>query len=210
MTALTPELLAGLCLFALATSLTPGPNNMMLLASGANFGFRLTLPHLLGVSLGFVLLVWIVGLGLGAVFAAFPPLHTVLQVLGGLYLVYLAWKIGTAKGIGTGKGEAGRPMTFAQAAAFQWVNPKAWTMALGAATTYAPRAQYVVNILVVGLVFGAINLPCCGSWATLGTLMRRFLSRPGILRAFNLVMAALLLASLYPVVGELIREGSGR
>ena len=210
MTALTPELLAGLCLFALATSLTPGPNNMMLLASGANFGFRLTLPHLLGVSMGFVLLVWIVGLGLGAVFAAYPPLHTVLQVLGGLYLVYLAWKIGTATGIGAGTGEAGQPMTFAQAAAFQWVNPKAWTMALGAATTYAPRAHYVVNILIVGLVFGVINLPCCGSWATLGTVMRRFLSRPGILRAFNAVMAALLLASLYPVAAELVGAASGR
>lgn len=200
---LTPELIAGLSLFALVSSLTPGPNNMMLLASGANFGFRRTLPHLMGVSVGFIVLLAIVGLGLGAVFAAYPPLHTVLQVMGGLYLVWLAWKIGTAKGIGGGGDGSGRPMSFLQAAAFQWVNPKAWAMALGAATTYAPQQHYVANILVVSLLFGAINLPCCGSWATLGTVMRRFLTRPGVLRMFNLVMAALLLASLYPVVGEL-------
>ncbi|HTK34888.1 MAG TPA: LysE family translocator [Caulobacteraceae bacterium] len=208
MTSLSPVLLAGLSLFALVSSLTPGPNNMMLLASGANFGLRRTIPHLMGVSLGFVLLVWIVGLGLGAVFAAWPPLHAVLQILGGLYLAYLAWKIATASGIGGGA-SAARPMTFLQAAAFQWVNPKAWAMALGATTTYAPQQHYVANILVVGAVFGAINMPCVALWASLGTVMRRFLSRPGILRLFNYGMAALLLISLYPVVGELMRA-SGR
>jgi threonine/homoserine/homoserine lactone efflux protein len=154
--------------------------------------------------------VLIVGLGLGAVFAAYPPLHTVLQILGGLYLLYLAWKIGSAKGVGTGKGDTGKPMTFLQAAAFQWVNPKGWAMALGATTTYAPRQHYVANVLVVGLVFGAINLPSVSFWTTLGTVMRRFLDRPGVLRAFNLTMAALLILSLYPVVGELMRAASGR
>ena len=132
-----------------------------------------------------------------------------LQVAGGLYLVYLAWKIATAKGIGSGQ-STGRPMTFLAAVAFQWVNPKAWAMALGATTTYAPPAHYVVNILIVGAVFGAINMPCVGAWASLGTVMRRFLDRPGVLLAFNWTMAVLLLVSLYPVVGELIHGASGR
>ena len=204
-TALTPELIAGLSLFALATSLTPGPNNMMLLASGANFGFRRSVPHLLGVALGFVVLVVVVGLGLGAIFTAWPALHAALQVLGGLYLLYLAWKIGASYGIGGGGTGPARPLTFLQAAAFQWVNPKGWAMALGATATYAPREHYVANILVVGLVFGCINLPSVGCWTTLGTVMRRFLDRPGVLRAFNLTMAALLVASLYPVAGELVQ-----
>jgi threonine/homoserine/homoserine lactone efflux protein len=145
MTAFTPELIAALVLFALVSSITPGPNNTMLMASGANFGFRATIPHLLGVSGGFFLLVLAAGLGLGGLFAAYPPLHDILAVVGGAYLLWLAWKIATSKGLGLGEGSA-RPQTFLQAAAFQWVNPKAWAMALGGVTAYAPREDYVVNV----------------------------------------------------------------
>jgi threonine/homoserine/homoserine lactone efflux protein len=203
MPSLTLELLLGLCVFALATSLTPGPNNTMLLASGANFGLKRSIPHALGVSAGFLILLISVGLGLGALFAAWPPLHTGLQVVGSLYLVYLAWKIATTKGIGAGEA-GGRPMSFLAAVAFQWVNPKAWAMALGAVTAYAPPQHYVANVVIVGLVFAAINLPCIGLWTGLGVVMRRFLDRPGVLRLFNVAMALLLLASLYPVVKDLL------
>lgn len=202
MSSLTPELLAALALFAFVSSITPGPNNTMLMASGANFGFRASIPHMMGVSGGFLLLVVAVGLGLGGLFAAYPELHDVLAVAGGLYLLWLAWKIATSSGLGMGEAGA-RPQTFLQAAAFQWVNPKAWAMALGAVTAYAPRDGYVANILLVSVIFTAINLPCVASWTGFGVGLRRFLDRPAVLRAFNVGMALLLVLSLLPVALEL-------
>jgi threonine/homoserine/homoserine lactone efflux protein len=198
---MTPELLAALALFAFVASITPGPNNTMLLASGVNFGLRRTAPHLAGVCLGFLVLLWSVGLGLGALFSAYPMLHTVLKVAGGLYMLYLAFKIATSRGIGAGK-SSGRPQTFLQAAAFQWVNPKAWAMAIGALTAYAPSDRYLANVVVVGLVFAAVNGPCVVAWAGVGVVLRRFLDRPGVLRAFNVSMGLLLAASLYPLAEE--------
>jgi threonine/homoserine/homoserine lactone efflux protein len=203
MTAITPQLFVALALFAFVSSITPGPNNTMLLASGANFGLRRTVPHLTGVMVGFFVLILCVGLGLGGLFAAYPVLHTVLKVLGGLYLLYLAFKIATADGVGGGK-TGGKPQTFWQAAAFQWINPKAWAMALGAVTTYAPQAHYVANVVIIAAVFAAINIPCVTTWAAFGMGLRRFLDRPKVLRAFNLIMAALLVLSLYPIVAEFL------
>lgn len=202
MSSLTPELLAALALFAFVSSITPGPNNTMLMTSGANFGFRASIPHMMGVSGGFLLLVVAVGLGLGGLFAAYPELHDVLAIAGGLYLLWLAWKIATSSGLGMGVAGA-RPQSFLQAAAFQWVNPKAWAMALGAVTAYAPRDGYVTNILVVSVIFTAINLPCVASWTGFGVGLRRFLDRPAVLRAFNVGMALLLVLSLVPVALEL-------
>ncbi|MGI1661197.1 LysE family translocator [Palleronia sp. KMU-117] len=193
-------LLPALVAFAFVTSVTPGPNNLMLMASGANFGLRRTLPHMLGVALGFVVMAALVGLGLVQVFAALPWLFTLLKIGCVLYLLLLAWKIANAAAPEGGAG-AGRPMTFLQAAAFQWVNPKAWAMALTAVTVYAP-GQTVAAVLTVAAVFGAVNLPSVGSWAWLGVQMRRVLTSPARLRAFNLTMAALLVASLYPLLGS--------
>lgn len=203
MTALTPELLAALALFAFVSSITPGPNNAMLMASGANFGLKATVPHLLGVTGGFFVLVMAVGLGLGGLFAAYPQLHDILSVLGGAYLLWLAWKIGTSKGISGGKA-GGKPQTFLQAAAFQWVNPKAWAMALGAVTAYAPRENYTTNVLVVSAIFVAINLPCVLTWTGFGVGLRRFLDKPAVLRGFNIAMALLLVVSLIPLAMELL------
>jgi threonine/homoserine/homoserine lactone efflux protein len=203
MPSLSPELLAALVLFAFVASITPGPNNTMLMASGANFGFRATVPHLSGVVIGFAGMVLAVGLGLGQVFVAFPQLHTILAVLGGAYMVWLAWKIATAKGIGGGA-VGGRPLTFLQAAGFQWVNPKAWVMAIGAVTTYAPQDHYNLNVVLVSLVVMVVNGPCVATWMGFGVGLRRFLDRPVMMRAFNLTMAALLLASLAPLVVEVI------
>ncbi len=195
---LSPDHLTALALFAFASSITPGPNNMMLLASGANFGLKRTVPHWTGVVIGFSALCLAVGLGLGGLFAAYPVLHEILKWGGALYLVWLAWKIGSSREIAAGK-TTGKPMTFVGAVAFQAVNVKAWAMALGLAATYVPSDGYLGNLLVGCLVFAAINAPCVACWLCFGIGLRRFLDRPAALRAFNLTMAALLILSLYPV-----------
>jgi len=195
---MTHDLLLALALFAFVSSITPGPNNLMLMASGANFGFRRTLPHMLGIGLGFAFMVLMVGAGLIRLFEAVPATYTVLKVGSVVYLLYLAWKIANAAPARAGAA-GGRPFTFLQAAAFQWVNPKAWAMALTAISAYTPDRS-LAAIALVALVFGAINLPSVSTWTVLGQQMARLLRAPRHLRAFNWTMAALLVASLYPVV----------
>ena len=195
-----PDLLTALTMFALATSITPGPNNMMLMASGANFGLRRTLPHWAGVVVGFTGLLLACGLGLGGLFLRYPVLHDILKWAGAAYLVYLAGKIAMSKSISTAKaGAAAKPMTFAAAVAFQLVNVKAWAMAVGGATTYVPQDHYLGNLVVAAVVFALINAPCVALWLSCGVVLRRSLERPAILRTFNIVMAVLLVASLYPL-----------
>lgn len=195
---MTFEHLTALALFAAASSLTPGPNNLMLLASGANFGLRRSVPHMLGIALGFCLMLALIGLGLAEVFVRYPSLHLVLKVASTLYLLWLAWKIATAAPRENAPSSA-RPMRFFEAAAFQWVNPKGWAMALAAIATYAPN-QELQTILIVTLVFGAINLPSVGTWAILGQKIAPMLANAAQLRAFNALMAGLLLASLIPLL----------
>ncbi len=195
---MTPEHFLALAVFAFVSSVTPGPNNLMLMASGANFGFRRTLPHMLGVGLGFTAMVFLVGIGLAGIFEAWPPAHTVLKVVSVVYLTWLAWKIATAAGPGE-RAAGGTPLTFLQAAAFQWVNPKAWTMALTAVTVYT-GSQSLAAVSIAALLFGAINLPSVSVWTLAGQQLRRLLTSPTRLRTFNGSMAALLIASLYPVL----------
>ncbi|KRC70255.1 hypothetical protein ASE30_17380 [Achromobacter sp. Root83] len=198
------SLLGPLALFALVSSITPGPNNVMLASSGLNFGFRRSLPHLLGVNLGFTLMIFLVGLGLGSVFQQVPELYTVLKYAGAAYLLYLAWKIANSGRMDEGQAR-GKPFTFLQAAAFQWVNPKAWVMAVGVVATYTPQNGFFANLIIATIVCGIVNLPSIGIWVTFGTALRRVLHRPGAIRAFNVGMALLLVASLYPVALELLR-----
>ena len=196
------ELLTGLALFSFVSSITPGPNNLMLMASGANFGFRRTLPHMLGVGLGFTGMVTLVGLGLVGLFEAYPLSYDILKVVSVVYLVYLAWKIATSAapaGSEVEQGGEGKPITFLQAVLFQWVNPKAWTMALTALTVYAPSQNFGA-VLLVAAVFGLINLPCVGCWTLLGQQLQRLLTSRRRLVIFNVSMAVLLVASLYPVL----------
>ncbi|MDG9923027.1 MULTISPECIES: LysE family translocator [unclassified Pseudomonas] len=197
---MTPELLIAFILFAFVTSVTPGPNNMMLLASGVNFGVRRSVPHMLGISLGFMVLVAAVGLGLGQLFEQFPPLYTALRYAGAAYLLYLAWKIAGAGSPDASGKAAGKPFTFLQAAAFQWVNPKAWIMAIGAITTYTPQDGFLANVLLIAALFALVNCPSVGLWTVAGSLLRRWLDKPRVLRAFNIGMALLLVASLYPIL----------
>ncbi|SLN20275.1 Cysteine/O-acetylserine efflux protein [Falsiruegeria litorea R37] len=195
---MTHDLLLALVAFAFVSSITPGPNNLMLMASGANFGFRRTIPHMLGIGLGFTFMVLLVGAGLVQVFDAFPVSYQILKVASVAYLLYLAWKIANAAPV-EGQEGAGTPMTFLQAAAFQWVNPKAWTMALTAITAYTP-SQDLGAVVIVALVFGAVNLPSVSTWTVLGQQMARILTNPRRLTLFNWTMALLLVASLYPVL----------
>ncbi|AAZ37091.1 Amino acid transporter LysE [Pseudomonas ficuserectae] len=196
------DLLLAFTLFAFVTSITPGPNNMMLLASGVNFGFSRTLPHMLGISIGFFVLVLAVGFGLGSVFKAWPLLYTILRYVGAAYLLYLAWKIATSGPASDNVDSQGKPLSFMSAALFQWVNPKAWIMAIGAISTYTPMQGYFYNVVVISAVFALINLPSVGIWAGFGSLLRNVLRDPLGLRIFNGVMAVLLVASLYPLFVE--------
>ena len=186
---------AALAAFALVSSITPGPNNMMLMASGANFGLRRTVPHALGVGFGFTLMIVLVGVGLMGLFDLFPVLNLILKIISVAYLLWLAWKIANAGAPSGGDSPRGRPMSFGQAALFQWVNPKAWSMALTAIALYAPDRN-VAAVLLVAAIFGIINLPSTSLWAVMGVSLRGWLSSPAQLRAFNWTMAALLVGSL--------------
>lgn len=203
---MTYDILTALLLFAFVSSITPGPNNLMLMASGANFGFTRTIPHMLGVGIGFVVMVALVGVGLMQVFDRYPLAHTVLAVASVTYLLWLARKVANAGAPDEREGTGGTPMTFLQAAAFQWVNPKAWTMALTAVTLYAPDRS-LTAVLLVSAAFGAVNLPCVFSWTVLGQQMRRWLTSPARLTVFNWTMAGLLVLSLYPVVAPMVSAG---
>ncbi|WP_412505893.1 LysE family translocator [Roseovarius sp. SYSU LYC5161] len=195
---MTLELLTALVAFAFVTVLTPGPNNLMLMASGANFGFRRTVPHMLGIALGFPAMVFLVGVGVMQLFDMWPLGYTVLKALSVGYLLYLAWKIANAAPPAE-TGAEGRPLTFLQSAAFQWVNPKAWSMALSAITLYAASRNLTAVLWVAG-VYVLVSVVSTTGWTVLGQQLRRLLKSPRRLRVFNRVMAGLLVATLIPVL----------
>ena len=193
------ELFTALITFAFVSSITPGPNNLMLMSSGSNFGFKRTIPHMLGVGLGFVLMVCLVGVGLIQLFDIYPISYQILKVFSITYLLYLAYKIATSSSPENKEANNAKPITFIQAASFQWVNPKAWTMALTAISVYSP-SKSLESILLVGIIFGAINLPSVSAWTILGQQLQRFLTSQKKLKVFNITMAILLVASLYPIL----------
>lgn len=195
---MTLEQILALSLFAFVSSITPGPNNLMLLTSGVNFGVKRTVPHALGIAFGFFTLLMCTGLGLIELFDRFPITYTIMKVFCVLYMFWLAWKI-IKSGQPETKDEAATPIAFIQAALFQWVNPKAWAMALTAFSVYAPSLAISV-VLLVSITFTIVNLPSVCVWIVLGTNFRRFLSTERTLKLFNIIMALLLLASLYPIL----------
>ncbi len=209
---MTLDAILALALFAFVTSITPGPNNIMLLASGVNFGFRLSIPHLLGISLGFMLMIALIGLGFSELFDHFPWLHSVLKWCGVIYMLHLSWKIAhSASPISSATPESkgpvasAHPMTFIGASLFQWVNPKAWAMALSAIVTYVPQVEGHTSMLhltmVIG-IFGVINLLCVSVWAWAGGRLRNWLGVDHQRRVFNYAMAGLLVLSLVPMVWD--------
>ena len=185
---------------ALVTSISPGPSNVMLLASGVNFGLRRTIPQILGITIGFSTLLVAAGLGLGAVLRAVPSLELALKVLGGAYLLYLAWRIAVARSMAAEASAGARPLTFLESAAFQWINPKAWVVALTVMAVHADPVSPLVSAVLVAAVFALVNLPSISVWAAFGTAMRGFLADPARLRWFNIAMGLLLAASLWPML----------
>jgi threonine/homoserine/homoserine lactone efflux protein len=194
------ELLLPLCTFAAITTITPGPNNTMMLASGLNYGFARSVPHLFGICCGFSFMIFATGLGLHAVFEQVPVLQTVLKYVGAIYLLWLAWKLAHAAPMSAEQKSLSKPMSFLGAAAFQWINPKAWVMSLSALTTYLPQGFKVTDVALLAGVFGVIGIFCVGAWALFGVAMRSVLQDPRSVRIFNVVMALLLVATLYPLL----------
>jgi len=196
----TYDAFLALLVYAFVTSITPGPNNFMLLASGVNFGFLRTIPHMLGIGFGFLSLLLGVGFGLGAVLTAFPALHTVLKIAGGAYLLYLAWRIGMSRSLGKDGDVKARPMTFIEASAFQWINPKAWVMAVTAMAVYTNPDAPFLSVLLISGAFALVNLPSVSSWAGFGMALRGFLADPVRLKWFNIAMGLLLAATLWTML----------
>jgi len=196
---MSQSLLIAFVLFATVMFFTPGPNNIMLLSSGLTYGFRRTVPHIAGITIGFAFMIGAVGFGLGAVFIAYPVLQTILKYAGVAYLIYLAAAIAMSEPVAPDSANGRGPMTFWGAAVFQWVNAKGWVMVIGTITAYAAIAGFPWNIAIqvgLSLILGALS---CTAWALFGSALRPILTSRRAVRAFNIVMAVLLLASLYPV-----------
>ncbi len=193
-------------LFAIIGAGTPGPNNTMIMTSGLNFGVRRSLPHFFGIILGFPLMVMAVGLGMAGIFETYPGLHVGMKIAGASYLTFLAWKIASAP-VTESSQTKGKPLTFLQAAAFQWVNPKAWTLAIGATATYTViGASYFAQVLTISGLILLFSSPCVLLWLVFGASLKKFLKNATYVRAFNISMALLLMLSLVPVFQELYAQ----
>ena len=208
---MNPETFLAASLFAVVSSVTPGPNNTMLMASGVNFGFKRSLRHLLGVNLGFTFMVLCVGLGLHSVLDRFPQFYDMLRYAGSAYMLWIAWKLASAKppaptdsnlSDSSADPAAIRPMGFFAAAAFQWVNPKAWVMAVTCMSTYLSPVAGMAQVALLAGIFMVLGAPCSAFWVGLGQAMRRLLQDALRLRIFNVSMALALVASLYPMLAQ--------
>jgi threonine/homoserine/homoserine lactone efflux protein len=199
---MTLDMLAACIGFAFVTTVTPGPNNTMLLASGLNHGVRRTIPHALGIGAGCVVMLVLIGAGLGELFTRIPMLYAILRYAGAAYLVWLAWHIANAGPVTSATKADARPIRFLEAAAFQWINPKAWIITVGAVTAYAPRDDFPRSIAIIAIVMLVVDLPCLALWIGGGAALRRWFGDPHQRRLFNWAMAGLLLLSLYPMLTE--------
>jgi threonine/homoserine/homoserine lactone efflux protein len=193
------SLLIAFFIFAAVMYLTPGPNNIMVLSSGLTYGFRPTLPHIAGITIGCAFMVGAVGLGLGTIFVAYPVLQTVLKYAGAAYLIYLAAAIAISEPVMPGQDNGRGPMSFWAAVLFQWVNVKGWVMVIGTITAYAGIASFPWNIATQVVICLLLGVAATSVWTLSGSSLRSLLTSRKAVRAFNIVMAALLLASLYPV-----------
>lgn len=193
------ELLGPLIVFALVMSLTPGPNVVMVTAASANFGFRRVIPHMLGITFGFAFLAMAVGLGLAGLVRAEPRVHSLLKYGGAAYLLYLAWRTARADA-GSGTTARAKPITFVEAALFQWINPKGWVFALGALAAYTTvGGNVVLETSIIATVNAAACLLSVVIWAGFGVIIGRYLRNPHVRKAFNWTMAGLLTLSILPV-----------
>ncbi|MEO3679638.1 LysE family translocator [Rheinheimera sp. FR7-31] len=199
------DLLLAVLFFAFSTTITPGPNNVMIMSSGVNYGIRASVPHWLGICLGFPLMVLLVGLGFGVVFERYPHLHQLIKVLGVAYLLWLAWRIASAEPKTIEQGKS-KPFSFIQAALFQWINGKAWVMASGAIAAFTTvGGVYWVEVSIITAAFLLVAFPCVGAWLVFGAVLRKVLTKALFQRLFNITMAIILVLSVVPVLVEIWR-----
>lgn len=197
------DLFISLIVFGVIAAVTPGPNNVMLTTTGLNFGVRRGLPHLLGICVGFPVMLALIGLGFGTLFTHYPLLHEIIKAVGIVYLLYLAWRIAMTRG-GMERIERSKPINFWQAAAFQWVNPKAWVMGISALAAFTSMdGNFFAQVAIICVTFSFLTFPCAGAWLVFGASLQCLLRDPKHLRVFNIAMALLLVASILPVIADL-------
>jgi len=199
------DLFISVLLFAASTTVTPGPNNVMIMTSGLNHGIRKSLPHLLGISIGFPLMLILIGIGLGSLFETFPVIHEVIKITGVLYLLYLSWLI-AASPTSAMEDKVSNPLSFFQAVLFQWVNPKAWVVAIGAVSAFTSlSSNFYKEVMMISIIFFFVAIPNLSIWLFFGIGLKRILKQPFYQKIFNILMALLLVGSISPVVYELIK-----
>lgn len=200
------EIYLAIIVFAASTTVTPGPNNIMIMASGLNYGIKHSAPHFLGICFGFPAMVIMVGLGFSVVFEIYPLFHEIIKLVGVAYLLYLAWLIASSSPKPL-EIENSKPLSFIQAALFQWVNPKAWIMAMGAVSTYTSASSDIfLQVVFIALAFFIVAFPCVGVWLCFGAVLKKHLKSAKQQKIFNLTMAILLIVSMFPVLKELITQ----
>ncbi len=196
---MTLELFIGLFVFAGIAAFTPGPNNTLLMASGMNFGFRRSVPLIMGVTVGFPLMIGLIGLGLGRVFEVYPLLYQVLKYAGAAYMLYLAWKIATAVP-SVADDKAAKPLSFIQMCLFQWINPKGWVMAITALSAYTLAQHYYIGVATVVSTFVLMGVTSALTWTAFGAALKSVMTDARYFHIINVTLALLLVASLVPML----------
>lgn len=193
-------------IYSFVTSITPGPNNIMLISSGITFGFRKSIPHILGIGFGFGLMVTLVGLGIGSILTTSKITYEIVKIIGIVYLLYLAYKIFTTDTVNTNtESNKLKPLSFIQASLFQWVNPKAWIMTMGAVTTYTSSSSDILVFLLIGLIYAIVGIPSVAIWAYIGDKLQRQIKDRKKVKKFNIAMSILLVLSIISPLMETIR-----
>ena len=193
--------------FAISTTVTPGPNNIMLMSSGVNWGIKNSLPHLFGIAIGFPVMVAAVGLGFSSIFTLIPQLHFIIQCVGIVYLLYLSWLVAVSNNSSLNIATSATRISFKKAALFQWVNPKAWVMAMGAIATYTTSdSSFTFQVAYIVFIFFLIALPCLSLWLFFGYVLSKYLKNIHALKLFNCLMASLLVISLISSIQAVLSE----
>lgn len=200
------EYFLAVVLFAVSSSVTPGPNNIMVMTSGVNFGVKRSLPLMAGVCIGFAIMLLLVGFGFGQLFELFPELHLIIKCIGILYLLYLAWLIAQSADPVKSEKQA-IPFSFKKGILFQWVNAKAWVVATGSMAAFTTvGVNFHSQILAIVLIFFIVSIPCVGIWLLFGSMLKQLLRDEAYRKWFNYTMSGLLALSVVPVILEIIDQ----
>lgn len=200
------EFYLSILIFAISSTVTPGPNNIMILTSGLNYGVKKSIPHLLGISFGFPMMIIVIGFGFSIIFERYPVFNEVIKILGVVYLLYLAWLIASSSPVSL-EGKRSKPLNFFQAALFQWVNPKAWVVATGAVSAYTSvSSDILAQVIFIALAFLIVAIPSLSVWLIFGVGIKKYLKSARHQKLFNLSMALLLIGSIIPVLISLVEQ----